>query len=281
MLKALYEGVLSGLFTNIIWAVLCSMVGLMCFLRNRRFRRAVKIKNTRKNKNSPCESIHLFTANPQRNGPFDYVTLENEEDRLYLGYTMEYLACGELSQVFNRKYRNVDRHIYMSPVSFAQGRQLTENLLVIGGPYHNSISDYLLKKKNAINFQPETAIQFWAKDGIHSLVCKAPVRKERLFQKTVEELKTYRFSRTLESANDDYAILMNIIDPCNPQKRLILMMGCGSLGCLGAATFLANQLESVRQARRKKEYIMLISCTGNQEGLFSKPKPELFIEVSS
>ncbi len=281
-----------GILINISSAILIAAFWYFwrCYIRF-----AIKIKKQQKGEKKDLE---FFTANPLLNG------IQTSIGNAYqLSYFLELLGCAKLTYFFKRKYKNVNICYHPAPISFEPSfttmDKLKKDTILIGGPNHNSISDFLLNKCTI--FQPNKAELRFEKidDRSHLIIAGPRSMKKTYFQELWKKKKKKRsteskwskdFKRGIEKKDhsyDDYALIINIKNPFNSNKRLIATMGCGSAGCFGGASYIAEQLarfwnpKAWMKAWIKKEYIMVISCNGDQEQLHGDPTPELFIEVES
>lgn len=95
------------------------------------------------------------------------------------------------------------------------------------------------------------------------MVYTDPEGKETPFKpKTVDE-KYY---------GEDFALIMNVKNPYDPEKRVIFIAGCRSIGCYGGAIFLSQQLKEIQKKVHWDEYALVVSCSGDAEDLNARPK---------
>lgn len=90
--------------------------------------------------NRPGETwLKFITANPQ---------LADESELVSCGYVFEYRGAGELGSTLNKLYGpNLQIKTAMSKVSFSYTYgDLSSNLILIGGPFHNSVTREFLAR---------------------------------------------------------------------------------------------------------------------------------------
>lgn len=199
--------------------------------------------------NRPGETwLKFITANPQ---------LADESELVSCGYVFEYRGAGELGSTMNKLYGpNLQIKTTMSRVDFSYTySDLSTNLILIGGPFHNSVTRNFLERMGTswpFRFEPDSTLVYTDPDGN-----KTPFKP-----KTINK----------EYYGEDYALIMNVKNPYDPEKRVIFIAGCRSIGCYGGAIFLSQQLKEIRKKVPWDEYALVVSCSGDAEDLNARPK---------
>lgn len=185
----------------------------------------------------------------------------DNEEQTNLGYTFEYMALGEINSLFRYVY-NAKKSIPCKMARLDSENyffELQNHLILIGGPNHNSVTKSLFFSEY-VNY-PFSFV------NNNSLVYRKPGSS------AIE--KIYK-SKTLKGSSgdfqNDYALILNVKNPRNKQKRIILICGCRSIGCYGGAVFFSNHLKELKNIVRDPEYALVIECAGNNEGLIHEPK---------
>lgn len=246
---------ISSFFAN----VFCTAFGALIMYLIRLVHRGTN-KHIYKNKllinknqiNDDFSNIICYTANPD---VFD------EQEHTNLGYPFEHMALGEINSMFRYVYK-IDKSIpcKMSKPNFEDyNHEFQNHLILIGGPNHNSITKNLIFSNSKIPFSynQNNTLVYFQKNG------------------SSEITKTYS-PQMADGDNNffkkDYALILNIKNPHDYQKRIILICGCRSIGCYGGAVFLSNYLKKIKKIVNDPEYALVVECKGNDDGLISEPK---------
>lgn len=171
----------------------------------------------------------------------------------------EYRAAGELGSTMNKLYGpNLKIKTAMSKdhFSYTYG-DLSSNLILIGGPFHNCVTRNFLERMGTswpFRFEDDATLVYTDPEG------KLPTQR---FTPLAVDEKYY---------GEDFALIMNVKNPYDPEKRVIFIAGCRSIGCYGGAIFLSQQLKEIRKKVHWDEYALVVSCSGDAEDLNARPK---------
>ncbi len=201
-------------------------------------------------------SIHFITANT---GCYD------ENELVTLGFIFEYMSVGEIKSFFSKLYAPYpEMTTNMSKEHFndIKRKEIKENLVLIGGPFHNSVTGALLNKMENCPFHYDLS------DA--TLVYTPPTGEEVRFTPRM-------YDPSAESGNKsyfegDYCLIMNVKNPLDSSKRIILISGCRSVGCYGGAVYLSTKLSEIKKMTQSDEYALVIQCDGEREDLVSPPQ---------
>ena len=227
------------------------LLGYLFGILKRRIKIGTFKKLLRFDVKDPSESsLKFITANTSQ---------QDNEELVTYGYVFEYRAAGELgstlAKLYGPKYK-ISTSMSKDTYNYSYA-QLDTDLIVIGGPFHNAVTrEFLRRMGDSLPFSYE-------EDA--SLVYTNPTdsSKDRRFTPKVIDNKYY---------GEDYALIMNVKNPINPQKRVIFISGCRSIGCYGGAIFLSQQLKELKGKIKSDEYAVVVSCCGDEEDLNARPK---------
>lgn len=195
-------------------------------------------------------SLKFITANT--------VQKDNEELVTY-GYVFEYRAAGELGSTLSHLYGpkfKISTTMSKKEYSYSYA-QLDTNLIVIGGPFHNSVTrEFFRRMGDSLPFRFEADA---------SLVYTDPTDCSKVDKYTSKLIDESYYG-------EDYALIMNVRNPLNPESRVIFISGCRSIGCYGGAIFLSQQLSELKGKVSSDEYAIVVSCCGDEEDLNARPK---------
>lgn len=208
--------------------------------------------------------VECFYANSNR---------VDEEEHVLLGYPFEYMASASVATYLNLMSHNkADVQSKPSPTNKTEvEKEYRDNILLFGGPNHNAITSYLFGlRENKTNlpfyfgeYKDESATLFY-KDG-DKIETFIPI-------KDADE-KCYV---------EDYGLILNIKNPFNKEKRIIALIGCRSIGVLGAATFFTEHNKKLRKiTKNMDEYAVVIHCHGDAYNLSKDPENCLAVELKS
>lgn len=205
------------------------------------------------------EEVVCFTANP---GQYD------DEECVTLGYVFEYMSVGVITSSLKKIYKDLNFTTMMSQLDYANIRKknLKRNLILIGGPFHNTVTRELLFSNNInipFTFDDSANLIYTDENGRQTKFCPEMSKGEHKF-----------FEK-------DYALIMNIKNPLEPQKRILSIIGCRSVGCYGAALFLCNNIHSLKRKIVDEEYAIVISCDGEEENITSEPVFEAYYKLDT
>lgn len=184
---------------------------------------------------------------------------QDAEELVTYGFVFEYRAAGELGSTLAKLYgRDFKISTTMSKPTYDYSyAQLDTNLIVIGGPFHNAVTREFLRRMG------DTLPFHYEEDASLAYTDPANPQNTRRFTPKVIDQKYY---------GEDYALIMNVRNPLNPEKRVIFISGCRSIGCYGGAIFLSQQLKEIKGKVKSDEYAVVVSCCGDEEDLNARPK---------
>ncbi len=194
--------------------------------------------------------LNCFTANT---GHYD------DSELVTLGYVFEYMAVGELIPAFRTLYKGLQMNVKMSDESYVKSEYVRNDLLLIGGPFHNAITRELLFNGTngfPFSFDADANLTYEKKGG----------GSETFYPRVSSGNGTSRYYE------NDYALIVNIKNPRNTDKRLIAIIGCRSIGCYGAAMYLSSHLKDIKHLIDDDQYAIVINCEGDNERVLSEPK---------
>lgn len=132
-------GIIGDIFKDFIMMPLTFIIGLLTVKLKDvifvgRYKRKLKIKDKSLN-------LNCFTANPNNH---------DTQEKTYLGYVFEYMSVGEIRSTFDKYYKDMNMTVQMSDLNFEniRSKHLNGNILLIGGPNHNSVTRELFFKDN-------------------------------------------------------------------------------------------------------------------------------------
>lgn len=195
-------------------------------------------------------SLKFITANS---------TQKDNEELVTYGYVFEYRAAGELgstlAKLYGRKYK-ISTSMSKPKYDYSYG-QLDTDLILIGGPFHNAVTREFFRRMGdslPFHYEPDSSLVYTDPADPNNTHTFAP--------KVIDE-RYY---------GEDYALIMNVKNPINPDKRVIFISGCRSIGCYGGAIFLSQQIKELKGKIESDEYAVVVSCCGDEEDLNARPK---------
>lgn len=237
---------LDGLFPNMLSGFFFFILGLAIPLIRVKYRNSTQKGIFKLNQSIYNEQIDalIYTSNPGI-GP-------SEELCNYV-YAQEYIAVGTISEKLKKIYKNtINLEYHMTPETIQEVKDvdLCKNLILIGGPVDNCISESILqhnKVKPYFEFRDHTL--YFKQNNQNWDSVSFQDNSEVFFEK-------------------DYSLIINIKNPKDSGKRIIMSCGCRSLGTLGGIEYLCNAKDPIPY----EEYALIISCHGNKEYLSDNPK---------
>lgn len=221
-------------------------------LRNRTIKKLLRFKLDSSDK----ADIRFITANT---GQYD------GEEMVTLGYIFEYMSVGEIKAFFSKIFApNPQMTTTMSLERFTdiKRKDIKQNLVLIGGPFHNSVTGALLNKMENCPFRYDLT------DA--TLIFTTPSGEEVRYTPKMYDPSAESGMRSY--FENDYCLVMNVKNPLDSSKRIILISGCRSVGCYGGAVFLSSQLTQAKKLVQSDEYALIIQCDGEREDLVSTPQ---------
>ncbi len=240
---------LNDLLVNLIWMITTFILGWLYQLFKEKSKRRMNRKLLRMVEDE--QKIVCFTANPLQH---------DDEEFVDLGYVFEYLSVGEISASFRQMYKKLECECVMSKIN-PEDNQLglqKENMILIGGPFHNSLTKKLIF---------EEWIPPFSFDSDANLIYDTDIYKPVLTQSSNPHF------------GKDFAVILNMKNPYHLERRLICIMGCRSIGCYGATVFLTRYLDTIKDKIVDEEYAIVISCRGEEEKLVTKPNFEKYYKI--
>lgn len=242
---------------DIFLLVLPAAAGYLVNVFRKKFRNGTFKKLLRFNfSKSDAPSLHFITANTGQYDGNELVTL---------GYIFEYMSVGEIKSFFSKLYApHPHMTTNMSTERFSDTKQkhIKQNLVLIGGPIHNSVTGALLKRMANCPFHydlSDATLVYTSPSG--ETVRYTP----KMFDPSAESGQTSYFE-------NDYCLIMNVKNPLDPSKRIILISGCRSVGCYGGAVYLTTKLSEIKKLAQTDEYALVIQCDGEREDLVAPPQ---------
>ena len=245
---------------DIIWDLLLLIVPIIIGYLFNVFREYLKKKTIKEllrfeNEKNETPDINCFTANPG---------IRDSDELVELGYVFEYMAIGEIKSKFYEVLPNgTNINVNMSNLEFEKitPTLLKNNLVVIGGPFHNSVTRDLFSRIDNLpfHFEEDASLVYTYEDG----------RTDKYTPNLYDPNKNKDGSSFFDN---DYALILNIKNPYDIGKRIILIAGCRSVGCYGAAVYLTEHLDDIKNKIKSDEYALVITCNGEKENLVGKPK---------
>lgn len=250
---------------ELIFLILPAVAGYLLNVFRKRIRNGSFKKILRFNfPESEQPSIHFVTANT---GHYD------GEELVTLGYIFEYMSVGEIKSFFSKLYAPFpSMTTNMSPERFesVKLKDLKQNLVLIGGPFHNRVTGSLLTRMVNCPFRY---------DPDATLVYTPPEGEEKRF--TPLAYDPDGISGEKPYFESDYCLIMNIKNPWDSSKRVILISGCRSVGCYGGAVYLSSRLSELNKMDLTDEYALVIQCDGEREDLVSPPQLTAWYPLST
>ena len=243
---------------DVLLNLICTVVGAAGMYSFRSFRKKVlaciykrKLLIAKNQINDDFSNVVCYTANPNQ---------YDKEEYADLGYPFEHMAIGEINSMFRYVYKiNKSLPYKMARIDFENYpiEEFYNNLILIGGPVHNSIT------KNLV-FSNDVRLPF-SYDENNNLVYSTGNNEITNYKAVISKGDDKYFEK-------DYALILNIKNPKDKDKRIILISGCRSIGCYGGASFLSNNLKEIKNIVKDQEYAIIVECEGNKNGLIKEPK---------
>ena len=146
---------------------------------------------------------------------------------------------------------------YLSPLNNDEINKinLADDLFLLGGPFHNSLTRLffgLTKDKQNIPFYFDTF------EG----------EEATLFYKSYNDIEYKKVKPIKDPIGnyycEDYGLIINIRNPYDSNKRIIALMGCRSIGVLGATLAFTNFNKKIMNDIKFDEYAVIVKCFGDQ-----------------
>ena len=252
--------VATSLFASLVWAIVAFVAVLIYNKLSNWYYTNKFYKTTRltiKNKKEKF-GIQCFIAN---SGKYD------GDEKVYLGYPFEYMAAATINSYLSLAVKSVDMDTVPCPLKVNTITKIdkTTDLILLGGPFHNVLTKLffgLSKERSNVPFYFDT---FEGEEA--TLFYKETPNGE---YKTVKPIKDPVGNYYCE----DYGLIMNIKNPYNPEKRIISIMGCRSIGVLGGTIAFTSMNKEMLKNIEFDEYAVIIRCFGEQNNISSERKIE-------
>ena len=251
--------IIVSLASSLLWAIGAFFVvlfyhKLMAWHYKNKFYRSTRLNIDKKGK----FPLRCYIAN---SGRYD------ADEKVYLGYPFEYMASATVNTHLEHLTRNTDMKISPCPLKKDEVVRLdkTGDLILLGGPFHNLLTRLffgLTKENTNVPFYFDTF------DG----------EEATLFYKENNDTD-YRTAKPIKDPNgnyycEDYALILNIRNPYNPDKRVITIMGCRSIGVLGGTNAFTMYNKDIFGDVKYDEYAVIIKCYGEQNNINDDRKIE-------
>ena len=212
--------ILVNLAASLVWAAVAFVAVYFYNKFSTWFYRKKFYKSTRLVIDSPKDKliINCYIAN---SGRYD------ENEKVYLGYPFEYMASASINSYLSLVINKLDMSTFSSPLDIIETKDInkTGDLILLGGPFHNSLTRLffgLTKENTNIPFYFDTF------EG----------EEATLFYKNYDDVEYKKVKPIKDPIGnyycEDYGLIINIRNPYDSSKRIISLMGCRSIGVLGA-----------------------------------------------
>ena len=252
--------VVVNIVSEFVFLPISFALGLLGFaikgvIARKKYKRKLKFENN-------LNKIQFITANPES---------KDSQEHANLGYVFEYMSVGELQSTWMKNFKGIEIGVQMSLPSTIQNEQIPEeNLLIIGGPFHNQMC------RNVLNRYKSVFPFYWKRVGDEDAV---------LHFEYEGEIDTYTPVLVVEGEKKyygkDYALIVNVKNVLDSQKRLMLLIGCRAMGCLGGAIFLSQHMDKISENDLPEEYAMVVRMTGDEDQITSGPYLEKIYKLDT
>lgn len=204
------------------------------------------------------EKVCIITADTPEEYRFD------ASEYAVIGYITEFMGADIMATHIRKIYKNIDYEIDMA--CFAKPSDIEYNVILIGGPNHNPYSRKLLDEFN-------DRLDYYF-DGF-DLVNKN------------DSYERYRSNIIQGQIELDYCLVINAKSPYNDNKRIILVAGCRTLGCLAGSRFLTEKIPKKDRSgnaikiKNGSDFAFIIKTRGYQYRVFGRPEVEKFVLLKS
>lgn len=188
--------------------------------------------------------VNVITANTPHETRID------EKEYALTGYVSEYMAADSITSCIEKLYKNVSVQIDME--HFFDYRNITNNMIIIGGPVNNPLSKKLFADMDfPYSFEGFTIV------NKHNQTRYTPVINQYI--------------------EKDYAYVANFQNPYNEENRILLFAGCRSLGCYAGAKALSKHyqnplLQNFLKTNEDKNYAFIVETNGHTYSAIGNPK---------
>ena len=249
----LIKEIIINLVASLVYAALAFFVVYLYNLLTKWFYKRKFYKSTRLNINNKEEKyfIKCYMAN---SGRYD------ESENVYLGYPFEYMSAASINSYLSMMVKIVDMEPHPCPLKVNEIAKIdkTKDLILLGGPFHNILTKLffgLVKDKTNLplyfdTFEGEEATLFYKENGANEYKTAKPLK---------DMVGNYY--------SEDYGLIINIKNPYNPSKRVIALMGCRSIGVLGATLAFTTFNKEIFKKVKDDQYAVIVKCYGDRNNV--------------
>ena len=184
----------------------------------------------------------------------------DESENVYLGYPFEYMSAASINSYLSMMVKIVDMEPHPCPLKVKEIAKIdkTKDLILLGGPFHNILTKLffgLVKDKTNLplyfdTFEGEEATLFYKENGANEYKTAKPLK---------DMVGNYY--------SEDYGLIINIKNPYNPSKRVIALMGCRSIGVLGATLAFTTFNKEIFKKVKDDQYAVIVKCYGDRNNV--------------
>ena len=265
--KSFLNDFLINLFASLVWTIIAFVAGILFTrLQTALYRHYVK-KITRFTVHGRSDTLYV-TSIYANSGKKDAGEAVN------LGYPFEYMANAMIESFLLSINKHLEMRSGPGPITKREVEMTSKdsNIILLGGPFHNLITGHifgLLKDYHTVPFYFDSLKREDGSIEEASLIHiedenKPLVNGENCF--IPEKDADGRYYRT------DYALIMNVVNPFNPKKRIISFIGCRSIGVFGAALFYTKNRKEIIKKVKFDEYALVVKVNGEQDNIIGEPK---------
>ena len=220
----------------------------------------------------------------------------DEEEGSYLSFPCEYLSMGCIESFLKIKLPNLNVEREMTPEDLSGVLNISSDydIVIFGGPVHNLVTRYYFDLCNPNN---KAHIYFTTPEYLlHATGYNVERKDEDTRKRTKISVDSQiTANRDFDVERDektgsfikDHGIIINIKNPKNVKRRIILFMGSRTFGVQGAANYFSYYNKELRKALKKlpggipNEYAMIVKCTSSNRNIDQKIDPEMIIPLES
>lgn len=248
---------LKDLIVNLAGSIVYAAVGFVAvyfynvftkWFYKRKFYRSTRLDL---NKKDDKYFVKCYMAN---SGRYD------ESENVYLGYPFEYMSAASINTYLSMMIKIVDMETHPCPLKVNEISKIdkTKDMILLGGPFHNILTKLFfgLSKDNTNlplyfdTFEGEEATLFYKENNTDEYKTAKPLK---------DQVGNYYC--------EDYGLIINIKNPYNPKKRIIALMGCRSIGVLGATLAFTAYNKEIFKKVKDDEYAVIVKCYGDRNNV--------------
>ena len=250
-------------FSEFLYAISIEILGAflvavltiaLVFLRDRFFIKHVhnvtrlKVHGKKDNLNISC-----FYANSG---------IQDGDENVGLGYPFEYMSFATTKAYLHTLNKLFLAESQPSPATIEDLKdlKLNDNIILFGGPNHNLITGYIFGLREQYHNVP---FYYGSYNGEDATLFYADDLKKPFVPHLNKETNVYV---------KDYGLILNVENPYNPEKRIIALIGCRSVGVLGATIFFTEFNKELKKATKKmKNFAAIIEVRGDANNVVGDP----------